>query len=354
MRNAVLCTVTVLLLASAAGCNTLFPDGESIEDRGRLDVPTRTTTDPGGDGLPPGLSQRGVSDPFRLADTHRESLDGRTFWFQHDRAIVAPNGTVLRQERASGRVSPNRTRYGVVKGLWRIDHVWIHDRFWSANESDPVLRASEREESTEYVSYSNPPEGPLTVRDVLDRDPAFRNRMSQILTTVDRAQISETNGSKYVVRVNDTTNENAIWSSSEGKVSSVRLFFIVDSSGLIELLYLEYNATADGQPIQVKETFKFGPVDGGTIAPPGWTETARSSANRTVPGDRSRDSVDKPRISGEGTHWDNRTDDEEVSDPWPPRSVRALVGEMPHPADGRSDRSLPVLATPQEHSTPPL
>lgn len=320
MRRTALCVFAVIVLTSAAGCAALVPEFGSEGQRETLAAPSVTVTDTTAEGIP-GLNEDGTIDHIELANAHASTLEGRSFGVRHIVTVSAQNGTPLRQERWSGSIGANGTQFALVRGVWRTGHTWTFDRYWSANASSPVLRSHSDENSTEYVSYTNPESGVLRATDIVGTDPSFRNRLAQLLSIVKTASVRNTDGSIQSVSVSEFKHPEGVGLFQNGSISDLRMTFLLEERGHVERLSLEYTVMTGNQTLHVEERFWFRVATGIEIEPPEWVESARGSVDREVSGDRSRDSVGKPRVSGGGTHWDNSTDTGNLSDPYPDRAV---------------------------------
>lgn len=275
MRRAAALALLVLL----AGCSFGSPGGTPTETVSPAPLPDDV-------GLPPGVTDDGVTDPRALGEAHRAALAGRSFTLSSNRTVLGPNGTLrsgldVRVELAEDRSYHARVATDGPDAPVLLGRPPASGVYWS--NGSVHFRKLTRENRTTY--------------DRIDPDAAFVGSWQFWTTTVayggvrvreptvlyaqtfdaiptEVADRRTANGTIVVRLEGDRATSPAFSQLDPDRVRDVSLVAEVDDRGLVRTFHLSYVAVVDGDAYEVDWRIEYDRLDGTTVEPPEWADRA--------------------------------------------------------------------------------
>lgn len=285
-------SVPAVVLAVAvviAGCNGLAPGGDETPTSTLTPaaVPTDEPTSTPVPRLAPGLTSRGVADPFALGEAHVATLDGISYSMQENLSVTYRNGTSYRRLGSTAQLAANDSRYYVSHNSFAETYSEgpVTNSFWS--NGSQIIRAQTINGSTAY----SVPRGADRERrspEQLGYSPTNREQIYTLFGSVetrvtDREQRDGT--AVYRVEATDVTNpatfESAKWQTPE----NLTLVADVDSRGLVSEYRVHYTATLGGSPVDVNRRVRYTDLGNTTVERPPWYDEAIENVSTAIPAD---------------------------------------------------------------------
>jgi len=276
-----LCVVCLVVLA---GCSGL---GGDAVDRGA--TPTETVTPvpvPAADpdvARTSGIDDSGVSDPTALASAHDERLENRSYTLVSNQTVRYENGSVRSRYRMELRLARNRTyassvRTGGPEGPKLLGEPPAVSAFWSDGET--YVRAF-GESDPIYNQFSPTDSGVGTWRfwastgafDVFATPTRVIERSFEAVPT--RTEASRPVGGVERYRLVDAGGPDAELPFPEADPArNVTLLAVVDRTGLVRRLELEYSGRIDGNSVAVTRRISYVDVGATDVDRPEWFDRA--------------------------------------------------------------------------------
>lgn len=286
MRKAILVVLCVAVVL--AGCNGFAPGGDETTARTVTPaaVPTDEPTPTPVPQLAPGLTGRGVTDPFALGDAHAAALDDLFYTMHENFTVRYANGTAHNRGSTDARLAANDSRYFVrqnASGLLFGGGSFIRV-IWSNGER--VLVADTANDSTSYASPRDVEGESVPPREALVIDPTRRQQLYAYLGSVEtRVTGTETRNGTTLHRVESTgvTNPAAFevqWTNPRG----LSLVALVDSRGLVHEYQLDYTASLDGAPVDIHRHVRYTNLRNTTVERPPWYDEAIANVSAGTTG----------------------------------------------------------------------
>lgn len=289
--NAARLGVAVALCCLLAGCGSAPTDGVRTGGADTLTPVPVPTSPPTGTPTParsverelaPGVTGRGVGDPFALATAHRRGLHERPFRLVRTLRVARPNGTLLRRTTRRATVGPNASRYRVVDTAVDTDAYPVRavapriDLWWSG--SPALFRLSDDGEIRYRRVDGVPPTGPA-------EDLTMRDRIAGLLSSVDTAVVGREPGEtvRVILVARDVRSDSVLevpMLLERPRNATVTLEVGVD--GVVREYRIAYDATFDGERVRVVRHVRFEFVEG-PVEPPSWYETAPNATGPPGP-----------------------------------------------------------------------
>jgi hypothetical protein len=289
--------VTVpLLVVVVAGCSGLSAPGGVASETGTLtpvSVPAQPTPVGGtpwsatpANQLAPGLTTAGVTDPFALADAHHDELANRSFTRITHTTLAGPNGT-LRVTHEVLRVAAGGRAYHLTATSESAESYPVsafapHLELWYA-DGPALFRVGEGEHVSYRVGTTGTLDGP--VGDISGRD-----RLVGLYGTVDDWSVQPRIGwddPRFVLASREPPDDDVLrLPTLVEDPRNAELEIVTTGDGRVVTQRLRYDATFDGQPVQIVRRVRFVKVGTTTVAEPAWLDEAR------------RETVDDRRGSG--------------------------------------------------------
>lgn len=285
--RAALCLVVLL-----AGCN-----GGGTGDRAVTTTPTVTpapiptsppteTVTPGeptGPALAPGVTVRGVEDPFALAGAHRQALSERSFRLVRTLTVTGADGTLLRLRARRATVAAGASRYLVVDtavdtGAYPVRAVAPRIEVWWAG-GPALFRLSGDGEPRYRRAADVPPTGPAG-------DLTLRDRIAGLLSAADTAVVGREPGETVgVVLVAKAVRNDAVLRVPVllERPRNVSMSLTVGVDGVVREYRIAYDATFEGERVRVVRRVRFAFVEG-PVEPPAWRDRALNASGVAGPG----------------------------------------------------------------------
>lgn len=263
------------LLVVTAGCNGLLGlDGES--------TPTSDSSmDPE---TVPGVEANGSVDAQRLASAHVDALSNRSFTAEQRVVVRNGSGGVVRETHNVVRITANRSRYLYAGNVTGPNTVYENDaeaRLRLFADGERVYRQQRIGSNTDARLVRDADQEPLTPREGLEFQPTLRNRIGFVLSTMETTSVDARERSVVLSGTFDPTglslNDRDLDATGNGTVSVT-----VGPDGRVREYTVAYDATLDGEQVQVRETGATFGVGGTAIAQPAWVKDLRSEGNATA------------------------------------------------------------------------
>lgn len=279
--------VVPLLVVVVAGCSGLSPPaGVAGTETGTLtpvSVPAQSTpvggtsqsTTPANQ-LAPGLTTEGVTDPFALADAHQTRLVNQSYTRITHTTLAGPNGT-LRVTHEVLRVATGGRTYHLTASS-ESDESYPVSAFapqleiWYA-DGPALFRVGEGETVSYRVGTTGTLGGP--VGDISGED-----RLVGLYGTVDRWSVQPAIGwdePLLVLESREPPDDDVLrLPTLVENPRNAELELVTTGDGRVVSHRLRYDATFDGQPVQIVRRVRFVKVGTTTVTEPAWLEEARS------------------------------------------------------------------------------
>jgi len=248
---------------------TTTPTGEPAQV---TPSPTPTVGEPQGTVIAPGVSERGVFDPGRLADAHERRLRNVTHQFVRTTTVTGPSGSLLNVTRTL-RVGPSGSPYRYVEQVRSADAYPIRSKnrveVWS--NGIPVYRIGV--EDVRYrVGTVTGPEGAVG-------DRSGRDRLAVLYAGATEWSVTVRNGpdGPHTIETRlPSPDEVVTVPEAVSEPGTAELRVVLTPSGRVVSYRLRYDATFDGERVEVVHRGRFRPVNG-TVTPPEWVDDARAA-----------------------------------------------------------------------------
>lgn len=288
--------VVVALCCLLAGCGGSPADTrtDGAETLTPVPVPTSQPTDPAaGNGtetparavereIAPGVTGRGVEDPFALAAAHRRGLSERPFRLVRTLRITGSNGTLLRRTTRRATVGPNASRYRVVDTAVDTDAYPVRavapriELWWAGG---PALFRLSGNGTVRYRRVDSvPPTGPA-------EDLTMWDRIAGLLSSVDTSVVGREPGEPArVILVAAGTGSDSVLGVPilVERPRNATLALEADVNGVVREYRIAYDATFEGERVRVVRRVRFSFVEG-PVEPPTWRERALNATDASGP-----------------------------------------------------------------------
>jgi len=282
--------VTLLVLA---GCGGAAGPGGTPTDKGTLtpaplpetppstpteeppratSSPTPTVGEPRGAVIAPGLSEGGVFDPGGLADAHERELRNVTHQFVRTTTVTGRSGTLLNVSRTL-RVDAGGSPYRYVERVRSADGYPIQSKnrveVWS--DGVPVYRIGIEDVQYRVGTVTNP-EGAVG-------DRTGRDRLATLYAGATEWSVTVRNGpdGPHTIEARVPTPETVVAVPEPvSEPGAAELRIVVTPSGRVVSYRLRYDATFDGERVDVVHRGQFRPLNG-TVTQPAWVDDARTA-----------------------------------------------------------------------------
>lgn len=250
-RNAVAVGLLVLL----AGCGGAFGGATPAAEAGTAQA------------SPPGVNETSV-EPLELANAHGSTLSATTYETNHTTQVTFANGTVYAEVTHAGTVTDS-DHYAVAveqRGAWtpvgagsRVVHYADDETAqrltvrWSGDRSVSPMR----EESSSVVDRLG----------LADDDTVY-----QLLTAAETVQVSASDSDSVSTEIK-VTGAQPIAPSYVSDPGPADATLRVTSEGVVRELVVRYDATVDGERVQVRTTVTYDAVGEATVDRPDWVES---------------------------------------------------------------------------------
>ncbi|WP_256687381.1 DUF7537 family lipoprotein [Halococcus qingdaonensis] len=272
-----------------AGCNGVALGGDETPSRTVTPaaVPTDEPTPTAVPRLAPGLTEGGVTDAFALGEAHASALDNTSYTLHESYAIEYANGTAYNRGSADARLAANDSRYYVrrnASGLLFGGGAFAR-AIWSNGER--VLVTDTTNESTSYDSPRNVEGESMPPREALTIDPTKRQQLYAYLGSVEtRVTGTETRNGTTLHRAESTSVTNpAAFEIQWTDPRNLSLVVFVDSRGLVHEYRLDYTASLDGTPVDVRRHVRYTNLGNTTIERPSWYDAAIANVSTATTAD---------------------------------------------------------------------
>lgn len=255
----------VALSCTLAGCGGFVGSGPATETETvtPADVPTLAPV------YPPGISRTGL-DAEPLVQSHRRSLFETSYTIDASLRYGPVDGAVHNVTsihqigNASRPIRIVRTR---TETQGRAD--WVELRMWYDGEQTTIWQRSVGGTSRANVYDGGPPAGF-----------AYVSVIRTVFANLDRSSVSQSDGATVVVGSvtrADVLPAPAFASNLSNATMSVR----VHPDGYVERLSLGYDATVDGERVDMRFTMHVHSVGTTTVRRPDWVDTASDPGEAT-------------------------------------------------------------------------
>lgn len=251
----------VLVVAAVAGCSSFGPAGQTPTVT-PAPVPESTAT-PKENTLPPGVTGGGDVAAGRLAQAHRDAVDGLSYDWRTNRTTIGPRGTKRDDIRKHARVE-NQSTY-----LY-----WTNRR--EAPPEDPFSYLGN------YTGYAEP--GARFVRYADGADLVYgredhrtvSDRIEPMATEAIRRYLGVANATVAVTRVDGqryyriTATEYALpttWAISDYSVTAV-----VSPTGFVRSIDASYTRSLGTESERIRYRFRYTEVGTATVDRPAWVQ----------------------------------------------------------------------------------
>lgn len=283
MRWRLAVLVLVVLLAGCSGftgsdvvgteTTTLTP--VSVPERGTPVGATPSSPTPTPENrLLPGLTERGVTDPFALADAHRTALANETYTKTSRTRLVGSNGTLRVVERTVA-VDAGGRRYHLVETsdsspAYPVQSLTPRLEIWYA-DGPALFRLGTGENASYRVGMTSSLEGP--VGDISGHD-----RLVGLYGTVDRWSVQQVvagDGARILLESREAPDSDVL--SLPILVTDPedpKLWVVMTPDGRVVSHQLRYEAAFNDHPVEVVHHVEFSKVGTTTVTRPSWYDEA--------------------------------------------------------------------------------
>lgn len=293
-RVQVLVTVLLAVLAGCAGFLGSTPAATPEPSVTPAPIPLTP------EGIAPGITAHGVTDPSELADAHNAAMR-TSFTLSANQTTRSPAGTLIAQRTVTVKVAANYSRHSVAitvagpEGIRLLGQPPARAEFWS--DGHQFLRAYTRENQTTYNEYK--PSLSTDGRTVgstnywvttvapggqpwSDIQPLFRSFEPRLETQVDAPN-------RRVYRLSSSTvvrPDTLARAESMEVVQAGRFDAVVDANGLVRRYNLRYTGRIDGRTVIVTRRIRVTQVGSTTVGQPDWYGKATNGTTEPIFGDR--------------------------------------------------------------------
>ncbi|CCQ36938.1 uncharacterized protein Nmlp_2785 [Natronomonas moolapensis 8.8.11] len=276
-----LCVALLLVLAGCSGTGGTVGDSPP--------APTETVTPvavPDADperGRPTGIDGSGVSDSRSLAAAHDRRLEERSYRLVSNQTVRYANGTVRSQYLTDLRLAANRTYFVTVRtngpaGPRLLGEPPAVSEFWSDGET--YVRAFGTDDPT-YNEFAPTASGVGTWR-FWATTGAFevpRSPTTVIAESLDavptRVESTRSVGGSERYRLVDVGAPDAeLPFRAAAPARNVSLVAVVDRSGLVRRLEIEYDGRIDGNHVVASRSIAYSDVGTTEVRRPAWFDRA--------------------------------------------------------------------------------
>lgn len=247
---------------------TATPTGEPVRV---TPTPTPTVGEPQGAVIAPGLSERGVFDPGRLADAHDRRLRNVTHQFVRTTIVTGRTGTLLNVTRTL-RVDAGGSPYRYVERMRSADTYPLQSEnrveIWS--NGVPVYRIG-IEDVRYRVGTVTGPEGAVG-------DRTGRDRLAALYAGATDWSVTVRNGPDGPHTITTRIPRPSAVATVPDPVSdpgAAELRALLTPTGRVISYRLHYDATFDGERVEVVHRGRFRKLNW-TVSPPEWVDDARA------------------------------------------------------------------------------
>ena len=264
MHRVAVALVATLVLAGCGGVESGV-DGGAGSGTAPDPAPTVTpapvpeATDDASSGLAPGLSERGVTDPARLAAAHARTLSSATYTLERTDSRRYADGTLRARYDRTVRVGPEAYHYVLER----------------RDGNGTVARATERwiGEDRGFERVVADGERYRRLNDTLDaraRRTAGERGIERLFTLLDVRVVDrfERDGRDHYRLALASDGENL------RPLRNVSFSAVVDERGVVRSYDLSYRITRQGRTLEVTVAVEIADLGATTVSTPEWVERA--------------------------------------------------------------------------------
>lgn len=272
-------SIPAVLLALSlvlAGCNGLVLGGKETPRQTLTPAPEPTPkpTPTPVPQLAPGLTGKGVTDAFALAEAHAAILENTSYTVHVNFTIQYVNGTVYRHATTRTQYGPSDSQFYLVtnvSGVRETGGISI----WSNGERTLVARIHNN--STTYRVFQNgnlaPPQ-------------SSNGWIIRLFSSTETRVIghSTRNGTTlYRVVATAVTNPAAFNRIRWQNPRNLTLRTLISSRGFVREYHLTYTATRHNSTVHIHKRVRYTDIGNTTIERPPWYDEAIENASTTTP-----------------------------------------------------------------------
>jgi hypothetical protein len=289
MRRSILAALLVLSLA-LAGCNSIVSSGEETPERTvtPAPVPTDRPTPTPVPQLAPGLTGKGVTDAFALAEAHAAVLDNASYTRHITVRIQYANGTIFRQATGRSQYAANDSRFYTITRFYTLQNRSDMNRDgvnslsrWSNGER--VIKTRTRNNTTSYNIPRNGDGEPIPPREL-----SFgtrKERIALLFSTIETRvtnQMTRNGTTLYRVEATNVTGQAAfegVWQNPR----NVTFRALISSQGIVREYRLHYMATLNNSTVRVHQHVRYTDIGNTTVERPPWYDEAIKNVSTATP-----------------------------------------------------------------------
>lgn len=280
MRRWIL-SALVALAVILAGCNSLALGGDKTPTSTvtPADVPTDEPTSTPVPQLAPGLTGKGVTDAFALAEAHTAVLDNTSYTRHNSGRTQYVNGTIFRQSTGRSQYTADDSwLYTIQNGFDMNGNGSLSG--WSNGERVIIARMSNN--TTSYNIPRNHDGEPIPPR-VLSFG-TRGERIALLFSTVETRVTNRTtrNGTTlYRVETINVTNQAAFEVGQNPR--NVTFWALISSQGVVREYRLHYTATLNNSTARIHRHVRYTDIGNTTVERPPWYDEAIENTSTTTP-----------------------------------------------------------------------
>jgi len=222
---------------------------------------------------PPGVEASGLTDPTALTSAHGTTLSNQSYTTTQTTTVTFDNGTVYAERVQNATVASGDHYLLVSEERGSRTPVGYGSRvgFYADNETTRQLVVSwdgtrtVREEPLGFVGEDDPFEGLPRQRD-LGRE----NTVYQLLASAETRTVEpQSEDRRYRIDVDNATPTTRPFVADAGPANAT---LHVTPDGVVTELVVGYEATVNGEPVQVRRVVRYDEIGTATVERPEWVE----------------------------------------------------------------------------------